>query len=290
MTATLDQIKQRSQKLSSNHKGHRAHHRAHLCMFMKFGFPPSLRGVLETQAVCFLRNIAFDSAPLGTDLSSSPQHWSQEYLSYWPAYCFELFAQVGRAKIKKLALACKLSRRTWLYSRHSGRPWLCKKKVVFRAISQISKRRNPSSLTHTKKKVNTILQWRKKGGKGGGGGGVATNRKQNKTIPISAILSSILPPENKTINALTVSSVESNLQFRLMSSLSSLTLTLTGTWTAYKWSPGIPILIQSLRLSSGLADPHCFCPQVASSGVSWRASLSVSLWVPGQGLTYLYRL
>ena len=50
-------------------------------------------------------------------------------------------------------------------------------------------------------------------------------------------------------------------------------------------SPGIPILGQPLKLPPCAIHPLCFSLQIATPGVSCLASLSLSLWVPGQGLT-----
>ena len=47
--------------------------------------------------------------------------------------------------------------------------------------------------------------------------------------------------------------------------------------------PG-PASQAALRMGSGVTHPLCFGPQVAASGVPWAASLSLCLWVPGQGL------
>ena len=41
----------------------------------------------------------------------------------------------------------------------------------------------------------------------------------------------------------------------------------------------------SLQLSPGVTHPLCF--SVAAPGVSWVASLSLSLWIPGQSLTVI---
>ena len=52
-----------------------------------------------------------------------------------------------------------------------------------------------------------------------------------------------------------------------------------------KTSPGFPILGQPLKLSPGVTHVFGFCLEIAASGVSWAASLCLSLWIPGQGLT-----
>ena len=52
----------------------------------------------------------------------------------------------------------------------------------------------------------------------------------------------------------------------------------------YSTSPGIPIPDQPLKLSTGVTHPLCFSRQIMAPGVSWAASLSLSQWVPGQGL------
>ena len=68
------------------------------------------------------------------------------------------------------------------------------------------------------------------------------------------------------------------------SSSSSLPLVPTGAWAAYKSSLSISILGQPFKLSPGMSRPR-FSLQIVPPGVSWAAWLSLSLWVPGQGLT-----
>ena len=58
----------------------------------------------------------------------------------------------------------------------------------------------------------------------------------------------------------------------------------TGAQAAYRSSPGILILGQPSSCQ-GITRPLCFSLQIAALCVSWAASLSLSLWVPGQGLT-----
>ena len=50
-------------------------------------------------------------------------------------------------------------------------------------------------------------------------------------------------------------------------------------------APGVSYpLCFSLQAASGVSHPLCFSLQIAAPGVLGAASLSLSLWVPGQGL------
>ena len=69
------------------------------------------------------------------------------------------------------------------------------------------------------------------------------------------------------------------------SSSSSFPLAPTGAQAAYKSSPSILILGQPLKLSPAIVRPLCFSLQIVVPSVSWAALLSLSLWVPRQGLT-----
>ena len=52
--------------------------------------------------------------------------------------------------------------------------------------------------------------------------------------------------------------------------------------------PGFLNLGQPLKLSLGVTHPLCFGLQIVVLGVSWVALLSLFLWVPGQGLIYMW--